>query len=380
MPRSWESGGAGSGPLCWSSRPSRPAARRRCASSAPTRSRCSASSPRNVLTTGAPSDRSIQVLERLGAARALRGGSRPARSRCCTRSSRAQGDHRRLSALAELSFYHADRTRRPPLLLRGRRLRLRAALPGPRRGDARPVGPARAPGLRPLQPRPHRGDAPRRRPRWSSHGGHLRAALRHASRSRLPDDELVLGGPPPRRLRRRRRPRRSTGLRNRYRRPGIGAPLSAQLEPERGHARRRERFLPGLRVPATVFLRFEDPRARAERRASCRRASRSTRRTRRSTVAIDGREVPIEFETTSSLAATLAESPLWDFELRGFFSGTFRPLRATWCRTAVVGTARRRAARARTRACSSSSPTAADASRWCWCTARRRARRAGRTS
>jgi hypothetical protein len=42
---------------------------------------------------------------------------------------------------------------------------------------------------------------------------------------------------------------------------------------------------------------------------------------------------PIEFETTSSLASALADSPFWDFEMRGFLSGTFKPLRQ-----AVVGT------------------------------------------
>jgi pimeloyl-ACP methyl ester carboxylesterase len=51
---------------------------------------------------------------------------------------------------------------------------------------------------------------------------------------------------------------------------------------------------------------------------------------------VGGRDVPIEFETSSALAATLAESPLWDFELKGFFSGAFRPL-ASVVKTAVVG-------------------------------------------
>src|SRR5262249_41244773 len=41
---------------------------------------------------------------------------------------------------------------------------------------------------------------------------------------------------------------------------------------------------------------------------------------------VDGRDVPVEFETSSSLASSLADSPLWDFELKGFFSGAFRPL------------------------------------------------------
>ena len=37
------------------------------------------------------------------------------------------------------------------------------------------------------------------------------------------------------------------------------------------------------------------------------------------TVTIDGREVPLEAEPTAALAATLAESPIWEREIKGFF-------------------------------------------------------------
>jgi pimeloyl-ACP methyl ester carboxylesterase len=88
-------------------------------------------------------------------------------------------------------------------------------------------------------------------------------------------------------------------------------------------------------VPATVFARFEEPReslAAGRLRATIEIYTPDEA----STVPVDGALVPVEFETSSALAASLAESPLWDFELRGFFSGTFRPLRSM-VRTAVVG-------------------------------------------
>jgi pimeloyl-ACP methyl ester carboxylesterase len=124
------------------------------------------------------------------------------------------------------------------------------------------------------------------------------------------------------------------GLRNRYRRTGLGAPLSAEIGPHEGRAP-PERFLPGLRVPATLIFRFDDPR-QALVSGKVRGVGEIATPSERTYVYIDGRRVPIEFETTSAMAATLAKSPLWDFELRGFFSGTFRPL-AKAVENAVVG-------------------------------------------
>jgi pimeloyl-ACP methyl ester carboxylesterase len=116
------------------------------------------------------------------------------------------------------------------------------------------------------------------------------------------------------------------GLRNRYRRSGIGAPLSATLgEADREDAVRAGRFLPGMRVPATAFARFEDPR-RALHEGRLRVRVEVYTPDEAQSVTIDGREVPLEIESSASLAASLADSPLWDFELRGFFSGAFRPL------------------------------------------------------
>ena len=52
------------------------------------------------------------------------------------------------------------------------------------------------------------------------------------------------------------------GLRNRYRTPGIGAALAASIEPLEGEAGKQSmRIPPRLKIPVTVFLRLEDPRA-----------------------------------------------------------------------------------------------------------------------
>ena len=106
------------------------------------------------------------------------------------------------------------------------------------------------------------------------------------------------------------------GLRNRYRRPGIGAPLAAKTRP-----------LPGVvpvvpvghvvRVPLTAVLIIDSPlagirtgdlRARLELLASLDTES----------IEIDGRATPLEAEPTAALAASLAESQFWKQELQIF--------------------------------------------------------------
>jgi pimeloyl-ACP methyl ester carboxylesterase len=283
----------------------------------------------NVLTQGEPSDRAYQVLQRLGLRQSFE--EKPAETLALLHSQLApQGDHRRLFALAELSFYHADRTHDARYYFASAAYAYALLFPG---GDEETLDPA-DPRVRlaydlynrGITQAMHRGDevvfeaASFELPfgsvdvtvypdqlRWAGHRlSHFVAAA-----------DLTV-----------------TGLRNRYRHSGIGAPLSAQLEPEEGFAP-PERFLPGLRVPATVIFRFEDPRERLKTGKLAARVEIYTP-DESASVEIDGREVPIEFETSSSLAATLAESPLWDFELKGFFSGTFRPL-ASVVQTAVVG-------------------------------------------
>jgi pimeloyl-ACP methyl ester carboxylesterase len=108
------------------------------------------------------------------------------------------------------------------------------------------------------------------------------------------------------------------GLRNRYRISGIGAPLAASQVPiaeEQGF-----RVGPHLKVPATAVLRVSHLRRQLAEGTV--RAALDLHVTLDSTsTQIGDRLVPLEIETTSFLAYTLAESPVWERELKGFFMG-----------------------------------------------------------
>lgn len=108
------------------------------------------------------------------------------------------------------------------------------------------------------------------------------------------------------------------GLTNRYRWPGIGAPLSAQALPLSKKDRTSGFVAPNLQVPITVLLRIPEPRQQITQKklhgtleiydVSVPKA-----------VYIGGTKVPLEVESTASLAAMLSESPVWQLELMGFF-------------------------------------------------------------
>jgi pimeloyl-ACP methyl ester carboxylesterase len=107
------------------------------------------------------------------------------------------------------------------------------------------------------------------------------------------------------------------GLRNRYRRPGIGAPLAAKLRP-----------LPGvvpvvpvpplLRMPMTGVLRIDAPLA-GLRAKKFRARFELFATTDTETIEIGGRQIALEAEPTAALAASLAESQFWKKELQVFF-------------------------------------------------------------
>ena len=113
------------------------------------------------------------------------------------------------------------------------------------------------------------------------------------------------------------------GLRNRYRTPGIGAPLAASIEPVDGAASKQYHYIPvRLKIPVTVFLRLDDPRGALKSGKLKGELEFYTPDSARS-IKVNGVEVPIEFETTSALALTLEGSPVWDSEIAGFRSGDF---------------------------------------------------------
>jgi pimeloyl-ACP methyl ester carboxylesterase len=113
------------------------------------------------------------------------------------------------------------------------------------------------------------------------------------------------------------------GLRNRYRQPGLGAPLAAEVTPvgtgpEAEAARKR--IPPRVKVPVTAFVRLENvfqgiAEGQVRGRIEVYPADAAT------AVEVEGGQVPLELEPTAALAYQLEGAPVWDTELAGFLRG-----------------------------------------------------------
>ncbi len=112
------------------------------------------------------------------------------------------------------------------------------------------------------------------------------------------------------------------GLRNRYRRRGIGAPFVARLAPETGVSVQIEnaRLKENVAVPVTFFVRFVDARG-ALRSGNVEATLELYSESERLAIEVAGRRVPLEYETTSALAYSLESSELWAFGPQGFRRG-----------------------------------------------------------
>lgn len=107
------------------------------------------------------------------------------------------------------------------------------------------------------------------------------------------------------------------GLRNRYRSPGIGAPLAAATEIPAGTESTNELVGPFVRVPMTAVLLLERPRqqlSNSELHATLRLFD----ATSVETVKIGKQTVPLEIDRTAPIATTLAASQMLDNELTNF--------------------------------------------------------------
>jgi pimeloyl-ACP methyl ester carboxylesterase len=107
------------------------------------------------------------------------------------------------------------------------------------------------------------------------------------------------------------------GLRNRYRRPGVGAPLAATLTETPASASQPVPMTASTHLPLTVVARFGAPLAQI-------RSGQVTARLELlptleiDAIEIEGRAVALEAEPTAALAAGLTESRFWQQELRAF--------------------------------------------------------------
>jgi pimeloyl-ACP methyl ester carboxylesterase len=110
------------------------------------------------------------------------------------------------------------------------------------------------------------------------------------------------------------------GLRNTYRRAGIGAPLSAEVEPAPNDS--GNGIAPMAKVPITVFVRFDDPR-RAMSDGRLHGTVELYDEIRTNAVQVGSYSVPLESDPSTALAYRLEGSPLWDFEIAGFRRGDF---------------------------------------------------------
>jgi pimeloyl-ACP methyl ester carboxylesterase len=116
------------------------------------------------------------------------------------------------------------------------------------------------------------------------------------------------------------------GLLNRYRHPGLGAPLAASLGgPAGGEAPPGTDRIPvRLKIPVTAFLRLDAPRGRIST-GELRGALELYSEEEGLETQVDGRSVPLELEKSSSLAYTLEGAPIYDFGFAGFRLGDYLP-------------------------------------------------------
>ncbi len=111
------------------------------------------------------------------------------------------------------------------------------------------------------------------------------------------------------------------GLRNRYRRRGIGAPLAASVA-KSGEQSVDRWIAPRAKVPVTALLRFSDSVSDThggEMHATIELYD----DVETEAIQIGENSVPLESETTAALAYQLDGAPVWDFEFAGFRKGDF---------------------------------------------------------
>jgi pimeloyl-ACP methyl ester carboxylesterase len=273
----------------------------------------------DVLTAGVPSQFSDQILQRFNLRDRFKTDPRGALGEL-HRTLDTEGGENRLFALAELSYLHAQADGARPYYLAAAVYAYAFLFRGPDQ-----------PAPDPLDPRTRiAADVYNRAltEGLSDPGG---AGVQVAAGEHvLPFGRLVValpGGPPVWAGRRLEGfvPASHVavrGLRNRYRQPGLGAPLMAGLARTEGPSVGHSLIPPRLKVPVTVFLRLDHVRpglVTGELEGALEIYTKDTQ----SRILVDGRPVPLEFEASAALAYTLDNAPVWESEIRGFLFGNF---------------------------------------------------------
>ena len=113
------------------------------------------------------------------------------------------------------------------------------------------------------------------------------------------------------------------GLKTRYRQSGIGAQLAATPVTVQGDAYADDFLSSDAKVAVTTFLRLEHPRQQltGSRLYGSLEAflPQTTASSAENTVAVGDRRIPLEIETTATIAYALAESTIWKQEISHFF-------------------------------------------------------------
>jgi pimeloyl-ACP methyl ester carboxylesterase len=278
-----------------------------------------------VLSSGRPSLATEQVLVRTGLAQRFEND--PEATLAALRGTGTDLSQDRLFALAELSFVHADATHKPEYYLAAAVYAYAFLFPTD--------GTDRFASLSPIDPRLRLAadlyNLGLTLGLSTPEGDHV---MVEAGRQPLPFGTLTLAIDPKQfswsgyrmsgfvpvaefKLR---------GLRNRYRQPGLGVPLAAELSPlEQGPAAdaARKRVPPRIKVPVSAFVRLENVQegmvtGRVQGQIELYAADQET------SVEVDTHTVPLEFQPSATLAYMLEGAPVWDTELSGFLSANRR--------------------------------------------------------
>ena len=272
----------------------------------------------NVLSAGEPSVYSTQILERLALTKQFK--DQPEQVLGELNSGLGKTDeHDRLFALSELSFEYAEDSRNPSYYLASAAYAYVFLFPADITEASRPFDPRRRLAVDLYNRSIALGLAAKDGNEVDLDARELSLPFGTLSLSANPDQFNYGGG----RLTKfvSLTDLKVRGLRNTYRTAGIGAALSAQIEPQANGAMNRW-IPPTAKVPITALVRFDNPRL-AMSNGRLRGTVELYDPDEVSQVQIGAYLVPLEADPSAALAYRLEGSPIWDYEIAGFRRGDF---------------------------------------------------------